>query len=448
MSVQLPGQQTPGGPGATHNRSMSLPASRPQTMAEKILSCRGDRVVYAGDLAVVEVDEVMVVDSIAQSFIERMERDLDARPRFPERVSIVIDHVAPASTVSVAQAQKEAREYAAATGVKLFDVGRGICHQVLMEEGLARPGRIVLGSDSHSTTYGAVAAFGSGMGATDIALAAASGKTWLRVPESVKVNLTGELRPGVTAKDAALEMIRVLGADGATYQSVEIHAGDRFTRGERMTLANLCVEAGAKAGLVVPGGEILTAYGYDVPEWVYPDEGAIYVQEVTIDLSTLNPRMSAPSEVDNVHDVSELRDSLRGLKVDQVFIGTCTNGRLEDLREAAAVLKGRRVAPGTRLLVIPASSQVMEQALVDGTLLTLQQAGAVLGTPGCGPCMGRHQGVLAPGEVCVSTSNRNFIGRMGDKDARIYLASPAVAAATAVRGEIALPEDVREAVGA
>lgn len=425
-----------------------LPATAPQTMAEKILSRRGEQTVYAGDLAVVEVDQVMVVDSIAQSFIERMERDLAATPKYPERVSIVVDHVAPASTVSVAQAQKEAREYAAKTGVRLFDVGRGICHQVLMEEGLAKPGWIVLGSDSHSTTYGAVAAFGSGMGATDIALAAASGKTWLRVPESVKVNLTGELRPGVTAKDAALEMIRVLGADGATYQSVEIHAGDRFTRGERMTLANLCVEAGAKAGLVVPGGEILTAYGYDVPEWVYPDEGAIYVQEVTIDLSTLNPRMSAPSEVDNVHDVSELRDSLRGLKVDQVFIGTCTNGRLEDLREAAAVLKGRRVAPGTRLLVIPASSQVMEQALVDGTLLTLQQAGAVLGTPGCGPCMGRHQGVLAPGEVCVSTSNRNFIGRMGDKDARIYLASPAVAAATAVRGEIALPEDVREAVGA
>lgn len=424
-------------------RDMSAPRSqtaapRPQTMAEKILSQRGDRAVYAGDLAVVEVDQVMVVDSIAQSFIERMERDLNATPRYPERVSIVVDHVAPASTVSVAQAQKEAREYAARTGVRLFDVGRGICHQVLMEEGLAKPGWIVLGSDSHSTTYGAVAAFGSGMGATDIALAAASGKTWLRVPESVKVSMTGQLKPGVTAKDVALEMIRLLGADGATYQSVEIHAADRFTRGERMTLANLCVEAGAKAGLVVPGGEILTAYGYDIPAWVYPDEGATYVQEVTIDLSDLNPRMSAPSEVDNVHDVAELR----GLKVDQVFIGTCTNGRIEDLHAAAEILKGRRVAPGTRLLVIPASSQVMEEALADGTLLTLQRAGAVLGTPGCGPCMGRHQGVLAPGEVCVSTSNRNFIGRMGDKDARIYLASPAVAAATALKGEIALPEDV------
>ncbi|GGM08437.1 homoaconitate hydratase family protein [Deinococcus aerophilus] len=409
---------------------------RPQTMAEKILSRRGTQTVYAGDLAVVDVDQVMVVDSIAQSFIERMRRDLAATPKYPERVSIVVDHVAPASTVSVAQAQKEAREYAAETGVRLFDVGRGICHQVLMEEGLAQPGWIVLGSDSHSTTYGAVAAFGTGMGATDIALAAASGKTWLRVPESVKVTFTGELRQGVSAKDAALEMIRVLGADGATYQSIELHAGDRFTRGERMTLANLCVEAGAKAGLVVPGGEILDLY--DVPGWVYPDEGAAYVREIELDLSVLNPRMSAPSEVDNVHDVSELR----GLRVDQVFIGTCTNGRLEDLHAAAEVLRGRKVSPGTRLLVIPASSQVMEQAMEDGTLLTLQRAGAALGTPGCGPCMGRHQGVLAPGEVCVSTSNRNFIGRMGDKDARVYLASPAVAAATAVMGRIALPEDV------
>ena len=304
---------------------------------------------------------------------------------------------------------------------------------------MAFPGAIVLGSDSHSTTYGAVAAFGTGMGATDIALAAASGKTWLRVPESVKVTLTGELPDTASAKDIALEMIRVLTADGATYMSVEIHAGDRFTRGERMTLANLCVEAGAKAGMVVPGGEILTMY--DVPDWVYPDLDATYARAITIDLSALTPRMSVPSYVDNVAEVS----SLRGIRVDQVFIGTCTNGRLEDLQVAAAILKGRKVAAHTRLLVIPASSEVLEQAMADGTLLTIIQAGGTLSTPGCGPCMGRHQGVLAPGEVCVSTSNRNFIGRMGDKDAKIYLASPAVAAATAIMGEIALPADVLRA---
>lgn len=408
----------------------------PQTMAEKILSKRGTKTVFAGDLAVVEVDNVMIVDSIAESVIEILETELEALPKYPERVSIVIDHVAPASSVNVAKSHQAARAFAAKTGVKLFDVGRGICHQVLIEERLAFPGAIVLGSDSHSTTYGAVAAFGTGMGASDIAIAAASGKTWLRVPESVKVKLEGELVGDVSAKDVALEMIRVLTADGATYQSIEIHAGDRFSRGERMTLANLCVEAGAKAGMVVPGGEILTMY--DVPDWVYPDNGAKYIKEITINLSSLTPRMSVPSYVDNVETVA----SLRGKHVDQVFIGTCTNGRLEDLHVAAAILKGRKVAPNTRLLVIPASSQVLEQAMADGSLLTIIQAGATLSTPGCGPCMGRHQGVLAPGEVCVSTSNRNFIGRMGDASAEIYLASPAVAAATAIMGSIALPEDL------
>jgi methanogen homoaconitase large subunit len=410
----------------------------PQTMAEKILSRRGTKTVFAGDLAVVEVDNVMIVDSIAESVIEILEIELEALPKYPERVSIVIDHVAPASSVNVAKSHQAARAFAAKTGVKLFDVGRGICHQVLIEERLAFPGAIVLGSDSHSTTYGAVGAFGTGMGASDIAIAAASGKTWLRVPESVKVNLTGELVGDVSAKDVALEMIRVLTADGATYQSIEIHAGDRFSRGERMTLANLCVEAGAKAGMVVPGGEILDMY--EVPDWVYPDQDAKYIKEITINLSSLTPRMSVPSYVDNVETVA----SLRGKHVDQVFIGTCTNGRLEDLHVAAAILKGRRVAAHTRLLVIPASSEVLEQAMADGSLLTIIQAGATLSTPGCGPCMGRHQGVLAPGEVCVSTSNRNFIGRMGDASAEIYLASPAVAAATAIMGSIALPEDLLE----
>ena len=409
---------------------------KPQTMAEKILSKRGTKTVYAGDLAVVEVDNVMIVDSIAESVIEILQEELHTVPKYPERVSIVIDHVAPASSINVAKSHQVSRKFALETGVRLFDVGRGICHQVLIEERLAFPGAIVLGSDSHSTTYGAVAAFGTGMGATDIALAAASGKTWLRVPESVKVTLIGELPDTASAKDIALEMIRVLTADGATYMSVEIHAGDRFTRGERMTLANLCVEAGAKAGMVVPGGEILTMY--DVPDWVYPDPDAVYARTITIDLSALTPRMSVPSYVDNVAEVA----SLRGIRVDQVFIGTCTNGRLEDLQAAAAILKGHKVAAHTRLLVIPASSEVLEAAIADGTLLTIIQAGGTLSTPGCGPCMGRHQGVLAPGEVCVSTSNRNFIGRMGDKDAKIYLASPAVAAATAIMGEIALPADV------
>lgn len=408
------------------------------TLAEKILSKRAGREARAGELVVVEVDQVMVVDSIAGSFFKRLEQ-LEATPKYPQKVAIVIDHVAPAANVEVAKAQKEIREWGNRYGCPVFDVGRGICHQVLVEERLALPGGIVLGSDSHSTTYGGIGCFGSGMGATDIALAAASGRTWLRVPETVKVTFKGWLNSSVSAKDAALEMIRVLTADGATYMSIEMHLVDgaeTLTRSQRLTLANLTVEAGAKCGLVVPSGEINELY--DVPDWLYPDEGAVYVREVEIDLATLTPRVSVPFYVDNVEEVS----SIVGKKVDQVFVGTCTNGRLDDLHEVAAILKGRRVATGVRMLVIPASSQVLEDATKDGTLLTLLQAGATLGTPGCGPCMGRHQGVLAPGEVCVSTSNRNFKGRMGAADAEIYLASPRVAAATAVAGYITTPENL------
>lgn len=409
------------------------------TLAEKILSRRAGREVRAGELVVVEVDQVMVVDSIAGSFFKRLEY-LEATPRYPEKVAIVIDHVAPAANVEVAKAQKEIREWGQRVGCRVYDVGRGICHQVLVEERLALPGGIVLGSDSHSTTYGGVACFGTGMGATDIALAAASGRTWLRVPESVKVTLRGRLAPGATAKDAALEMVRLLTADGATYMSVEIHLEDgaeALTRSQRLTLANLSVEAGAKCGLVVPSGEILELY--EVPGWLYPDPDATYARAVEIDLEALTPRVSVPFYVDNVEPV----ERVMGKKVDQVFVGTCTNGRLDDLHEVAEVLRGRRVAPGVRMLVIPASSRVLEEATADGTLLTLLQAGATIGTPGCGPCMGRHQGVLAPGEVCVSTSNRNFRGRMGAADAEIYLASPRVAAASAVAGFITTPEALK-----
>ena len=404
------------------------------TLAERILSVRAGRRVVAGELVVVNIDQVMVVDSIAPSVIARIENDLGGRVRNPERVSFVLDHVAPAANVEVAKAQADARRYARERGIRLFDVGRGICHQVLMEEGLAQPGGIVLGSDSHSTTYGAVGCFGTGMGATDIALASASGRTWLKVPETVVVRLTGERPEGVSAKDIALTVIRELTAEGATYASLELHVPESFTLSERMTLANLAVEAGAKVGLVPPSGEIRELF--DVPEWLVVDPEARYERVLELDLRTLTPVVAAPSLVDNVYPIAAFAD----VHVDQVFVGTCTNGRLDDLHIVADILRGRRVADGTRLLVIPASSQVLEAAAADGTLSTLLAAGAVLGTPGCGPCMGRHQGVLAPGEVCVSTSNRNFIGRMGSPEAQIFLASPATAARTALSGRITAPE--------
>lgn len=413
---------------------MTLSDLQGLTLAERILSVKAGKRVTAGELAVVPVDQAMVVDSIAPDVIRIIEEDLGGIIQRPECVSFVIDHVAPASNIEVATAQKQAREYARARGINLFDVGRGICHQVLMEEGLARPGWVVLGSDSHSTTYGAVCAFGTGMGATDIALAAASGKTWLKVPETVRVDLQGERPTGISAKDIALEIIRNITADGATYAALEYHGAEGFSKSERMTLTNLAVEAGAKVGLVPPSGSILEEY--DVPDWLVVDENANYSKIVTVDLSNLKPVVAAPFEVDNVFAA----ETYAGTKVDQVFIGTCTNGRLDDLHIAANILKGKRIASDTRLLVIPASSQVLEEAVADGTFATLLAAGAIFGTPGCGPCMGRHMGVLAPGEVCVSTSNRNFIGRMGSPDAHVYLASPAVAAVTALAGEITSPE--------
>ncbi len=404
------------------------------TLAERILSVKAGRRVRAGEVVVVPVDQVMMVDSIAPSALRIVEEELGGVLQHPERVSVVVDHVAPASNVQVATTQKRLRQVARDMGLRLFDVGRGICHQVLMEEGLARPGWVVVGSDSHSTTYGSVCAFGTGMGATDIALAMVAGRTWFRVPETVRVRLTGERPAGVAAKDVALEIVRRLTADGATYASIEILGAGAFGPGERMTLANLAVEAGAKVGLVAPDDALRARY--EVPAWLEVDETATVARTVEIDLSGLAPVLSAPFQVDNVHAVAEHV----GVHVDQVFVGTCTNGRLEDLHEVADVVRGRRVADGTRLLVIPASSRVLEDALADGTIATLVAAGASIGVPGCGPCMGRHMGVLAPGEVCVSTSNRNFMGRMGSPEAEIYLASPAVAAASAVAGAVALPE--------
>jgi methanogen homoaconitase large subunit len=405
------------------------------SLAERILSARAGKRVQAGELVVVDIDQVMVVDSIAPSVIRIIEEELGGAIKHPERVSLVIDHVAPASNVEVATTQKQLREYARDKGLVLFDVGRGICHQVLIEERLACPGWIVLGSDSHSTTYGAVCAFGTGMGATDIALATASGKIWLRVPETVQVNLTGQRPAGVAAKDVALEVVRRLSADGATYMSIEYHLEhDDWSLSERMTLANLAVEAGAKVGLVPPNEAIRASY--DVPAWLEVDPTATYQKNLTIDLSTLSPVVAAPFFVDNVHPI----ETYAGTPVDVVFVGTCTNGRLDDLHIVADILRGQKVAANTRLLIIPASSKVLADAAEDGTFSTLLAAGATFGTPGCGPCMGRHMGVLAPGEVCVSTSNRNFIGRMGSPEAKIFLASPAVAATSALTGRITLPK--------
>jgi len=406
-----------------------------QTLAEKIISQAAGREVHAGDLAVVRVSMAMSIDSIAPNVIKILTEDLEVGSVFdPQRVALFVDHVAPACNVSTANGQVAVRHFVHNQSIEhFFDVGRGICHQLMIEEGLAQPGQIVVGSDSHSTLYGAIGCFGTGMGATDIALAFATGKTWLKVPPTIKVQLQGKLPEWVMAKDLALKLIGDLGVDGATYQAIEFHGAAGLTLASRMSLCSMTTEMGAKAGLVVP--DELTRNLYEVPEWCYPDEDAQYIREVVVDLSALEPQIACPHAVDHVVPISDL-DSV---EVDQVFIGTCTNGRLEDLHMAARVLKGRKVASRVRMLVIPASHRVLQEAVADGTVNTLLEAGAVLGIPGCGPCIGRHMGVLGAGEVCLSTGNRNFQGRMGSPQARIYLGSPAVAAATALTGRITDP---------
>ena len=406
-----------------------------QTLAEKIISRASGNEVYAGDLTVAQVSMAMSIDSIAPNVIKILTEDLgvdsvdDAR-----RVALFVDHVAPACNVSTADGQVIIRRFARDQGIgQLFDVGRGICHQLMVEEGLVRPGEIAVGSDSHSTLYGAIGCFGTGMGATDIALAFATGQTWLKVPQSIRIRLRGALPEGVMAKDLALRLIGELGIDGATYQAVEFHGAHGLTMSSRMSLCCMTTEMGAKAGMVVP--DELTRSLYDVPGWCHADQDAQYVLEVEVNLSTLVPQIACPHSLDHVMPIS----ALEPVEVDQVFIGTCTNGRLEDLQVAARILGGRQIAPGVRMLVIPASHRVLGVAVGDGTMATLLEAGATFGTPGCGPCIGRHMGVLGAGEVCLSAGNRNFQGRMGSPQAQIYVGSPAVAAATALTGRITDP---------
>ncbi|MEJ2748554.1 MAG: 3-isopropylmalate dehydratase large subunit [Anaerolineae bacterium] len=405
-----------------------------QTLAEQILSHKAGQPVQPGDLIVIEPDVVMGHDSLSPGMIKIMQEQLGVeRVHDPQQVVLVMDHVSPPATVGTANSQNIVRQFARKQGIRLFDVGRGICHQVLVEEQVARPGLVVLGSDSHSTSYGAVGAFGSGMGSTDIALAWATGRAWLRVPETIRVLVNGRFRPHVDAKDLALKLGREMGIAGATYAAVEYHGLDWLPLPGRQTIASMAVELGAKAGIFPPTGPAAAAW--DVPDWLFIDPEAAYAQTIEINLDELEPQVAAPHAVDNVVDVS----AVAGQPVDVVFLGTCTNGRYEDMRTAAAVLNGRHIADGVRLLVTPASSRELQRALGDGTIAALVAAGATLTSPGCGACMGRHMGTLGECDVCLSTGNRNFRGRMGAPTSQIYLASAAVAAETAVAGCIAAP---------
>lgn len=428
-----------------------------KTFAEKALArAAGLSEVSAGQIIDARPDVILSHDNTAA--IARTFRSLGVEKiRDPERVVITLDHAVPAPTTQHAQNHAEIRRFVAEQGIRhFFDVGRGICHQVLSEEALVLPGQLILGADSHTTHYGWMGAFGAGIGRSEVAALWATGELWLRVPEAIRVVLEGELPPGVTAKDFALRLIGDLGADGGLYASVEFDgSGIRaLPIAERMVIPNMMAEMGVKNAYLPPDDRVFdwlaqrlaSRTGRPVDECraqieagaLYPDPDAEYAAEHRYDATELEPYVACPHSVDNVVPLSQVA----GTRVDQAFLGTCTNGRLEDLAAAAAIVRGRRVAPGTRFLVIPASSEVLQEAMRLGYIQTLMEAGAIIGVPGCGPCMGNHMGIPAPGEVTISSANRNFRGRMGTPEAEIYLANPAVVAASAVKGVIADPREL------
>jgi homoaconitate hydratase family protein len=410
----------------------------------KALGRAAGRDVSPGEIVFVEPDLVMSHDNSA-AIIGKFDSTVPGgRVRYPERISIVLDHVIPAASSRNAADHARIREFVEDQGIELFyDAGAGVCHQVIPEKGLPRPGSIVVGSDSHTCTYGAFNCFATGIDRTETAGLWITGRTWFRVPDSIEINLFGHLENRASAKDAILTIIGDLGADGANYKAVEFHgtAVSTLLISERMTFANMGIEMGAKIAVFPADGrtrDFFIGRGPCCEGALWSDVDAPFCRTIDYDLSSIVPVVARPHTVDNVLPVGDLERT----PVQQVLLGTCTNGRLEDLETAAAVMKGRPVAKGVRLLVAPASGEILMKAIKSGLVETFVKAGAIILPPGCGPCLGAHMGVLAPGEVCLSTANRNFRGRMGEKEADIYLGSPETAAATAVTGVITDPREV------
>ncbi|NLY55775.1 MAG: 3-isopropylmalate dehydratase large subunit [Firmicutes bacterium] len=411
-----------------------------KTIIEKILSAHSGCDAAAGDIVLAKVDYVMGQDGTSPLAIKAF-REMEVDKVFdPAKVAMVIDHSAPSPNEGVSALHKLMREFSGEQGITLYDIGEGVCHQLMPERGHVGAGDLVIGADSHTCTYGALNAFSTGVGSTDLAAAMATGKLWFKVPETIRFECNGVLPPGVFAKDLILYLIGQVTADGATYKAAE-YAGEAISAlsvDARMTVSNMAIEMGAKAGLMEPDDKLkewLAAHGRTDWNPVWPDPDAVYHQVLRYDVSNLEPQVAKPHTVDNVSPISEVA----GTPIQQAVIGTCTNGRLEDLRIAASILAGRKIHPNVRLIVAPASRTVLLEAIKEGIISTLVEAGAAVVTPGCGPCVGTHNGVPSDGENVISTANRNFKGRMGNSNAFIYLASPATVAASAIAGEIADP---------
>ncbi len=413
-------------------------------ITEKILAkASGKKAVRPGEIIDANVDMVMVHDLTGPLAVEAFKKIGTKKVWDNKKVVVILDHQVPAESVKAAELHKTMRQFAKDQNVTFYDVGRGgICHQVMPDKGHVVPGTIILGADSHTCTYGAFGAFATGIGSTEAAATMATGKIWLKVPEAIKVNVKGKFKQNVTAKDLVLAITGKLGVDGAIYKSLEFTGPTikNMTVSGRMTLCNMAVEMGAKNGIVEPD-ETTRKYLEDkikkMPDLdaLKSDKDAKYSQTVEFNVSSMEPQVACPSSVDNVKPISKIGE----VKIDQAFIGSCTNGRLEDLQLAAKILKGKKVAEGVRALVIPASQEIYQQADKEGLLQIFTEAGAIVCGSACGPCLGGHIGLLAAGETCVSTSNRNFIGRMGSTQANVYLASPATVAASAITGKITNP---------
>ena len=428
----------------------------PQTLTEKLLArASGSDIVKPGDIVFIEPDVILSHDNTA-AIAAIFQQLPQGRVKYPDRLAITLDHAAPPPTARHARNHARIRDFVREQGIRnFFEVGRGICHQVLCEEGVIGPGMTLLGADSHSTHYGWLGAFSAGVGRSEVAALWSTGELWLRVPQTMRVTLSGRLETGVASKDLTLNLIGRLSSDGATYMAVEFD-GDGvagLSPDSRAALTNMMAEMGAKNACIAPDAatwqwlaqtlrrtrpeDSAARLAYFRERALYADRGASYAACHQVDLGEIEPMIACPHSVDNTLPLS----AVAGAPVDVGFIGTCTNGRLEDIAAAAKVLRGKRLKK--RLIVIPASSLVLRDAAQTGCLADLVEAGATIGTPGCGPCMGVHAGVLAPGEVCVSSANRNFRGRMGEPEAEIYLSNPAVVAASCLAGRLTHPADIR-----
>ncbi|MCC7553710.1 MAG: 3-isopropylmalate dehydratase large subunit [Methanobacteriaceae archaeon] len=415
-------------------------------ITEKILSKKAGYEVNPGEIIEINVDLAMSHDGTSPPTIKSFEKITD-KVWDKEKIAIVFDHNIPANTIGSSEFQKFTRDFIRKQGIKNhFIHGEGICHQVLPDNGLVEPGKVIVGADSHTCTYGAFGAFSTGMGATDLSMVYATGKTWFMVPEALKLEVVGELKPNIKAKDIILHLIGEIGVNGANYKTTEFCGSiiNQIDIEGRQTICNMAIEMGAKNGIINPDQKTLdyvskkTKKPIDSLNILKSDDDAIYKKEIIFDISDLEQQIACPNDVDNVKPISKVE----GTSIDQCFIGSCTNGRLSDLKDAAEVLKGKKINENVRLIIAPASREIYKKAMEKGYMKIFIESGAIICNPGCGPCLGGHMGVLSENEVCISTTNRNFKGRMGDPKSEVYLSNSEVVASSAIEGIITKPDNL------